>query len=233
MKKEKRLAVTIRDIYAPPLGFGWENLPTRYVKRQYLDIEDGLVTAPSGAVIGTGTLPNGRLALINDRGTVCAQWWSAKNEMVVVDPFDNRVFVVPSVDDLKCNAREMTSAQIDIKAARPLDLSSMWIDPAAGECGFDRDNLSIGEHHYYTDRLNGTVLLSLIEDMDGNYVVSRNSVLCRLLRYVDGDRFAFSDYHKKAIPGLLNDNGSLSDFARKILAWAECMTEEQREILSR
>ena len=221
MKKEKRLPVTIRDIYAPPLGFGWENLPTRYVKRQYLDIEDGLVTTPSGAVLGTGTLPNGRLALINDRGAVCAQWWSAKNEMVVVDPFDNR------------NAREMTSAQIDIQAAQPLDLSSMWTDPAAGECGFDRDDLSIGEHHYYTDRLNGTVLLSLIEDMDGNYVVSRNSVLCRLLRYVDGDRFAFSDYRKKAIPGLLNDNRDPSDFARKVLLWANSLTEEQREILSR
>ena len=233
MKKEKRLPVTIRDIYAPPLGFGWENLPTRYVKRQYLDIEDDLVTAPSGAVLGTGTLPNGRLVLINDRGTVCAQWWSARNEMVVVDPFDNRVFVVPSVDDLKCNAREMTSAQIDIKAARPLDLSIMWTDPAAGECGFDRDDLSIGEHHYYTDRLNGTVLLSLIEDMDGNYVVSRNSVLCRLLRYVDGDHFAFSDYRKKAIPGLLNDNRDPSDFARKVLLWANSLTEEQGEILSR
>ena len=68
---------------------------------------------------------------------------------------------------------------------------------------------------------------------DGNYVVSRNSVLCRLLRYVDGDRFAFSDYRKKAIPGLLNDNGGLSDFARKVLLWANNLTDEQREILSR
>lgn len=227
------MPVTIRDIYAPPLGFGWENLPTRYVKRQYLDLEDGLVTAPSGSVLGTGTLPNGRLALINDRGAVCAQWWSAKDEMVVVDPFDNRVFVVPSVDDLKCNAREMTSAQIDIQAARPLDLSIMWTDPVAGECGFDRDDLSIGEHHYYTDRLNGTVLLGLVEDVDGNYVVSRNSVLCRLLRYVDGDRFAFTDYWKKSGPSLLTDTGSLTDYARKILAWAQSLTPEQREILSR
>lgn len=227
------MAVTIRDIYAPPLGFGWENLPTRYVKRQYLPVEDSLVTTPSGAVLGTGTLPNGRLALINDRGAVCAQWWSAKDEMIVVDPFDNRVFIVPSVDALKCNAREMTSAQIDIQAARPLDLSIMWTDPAAGECGFDRDDLSIGEHHHYTDRLNGTVLLGLMEDADGNYVVSRNSVLCRLLRYVDGDRFAFSDYRKKAIPGLLNDNGGLSDFASKVLLWANNLTDEQREILSR
>lgn len=233
MKKEKRLPVTIRDIYAPPLGFGWENLPTRYARRQYLDIEDGLVTAPSGAVLGTGTLPNGRLALINDRGIVCAQWWSAKDEMLVIDPFGNKVFWVPSVDDLKCNAREMTSAHIDIQAARPLDLSIMWTDPVASECGFDRDDLSIGEHHFYTDRLNGSVLLGLIEDADGNYVVSRNSVLCRLLRYVDGDRFAFSDYRKKAIPGLLNGNEGLSDFARKVLLWAGNLTSEQREILSK
>nr|DAR75423.1 MAG TPA: hypothetical protein [Caudoviricetes sp.] len=227
------MAVTIRDIYAPVLGFGWENLPNRYTKRQYVGIEDGLVTTPSGAVLGTGTLPNGRLALLNDRGTVCAQWWSAKDEMVVVDPFDNQVFVVPSVEDLKCNAREMTSNVVDIEASRPLDLSIMWVDPETRECGFDRDDLSIGEHHHYTDRLNGTVLLSLVEDADGDYVVSRNSALCRLLRYVDGDRFAFSDYHKKAIPGLLNDNKGLSDFARRVLLWADTLADEQREILSK
>lgn len=227
------MAVSIRDIYAPVLGFGWENLPNRYTKRQYIDIENGLVTTPSGGVLGTGMLPSGRLCLLNDRGTVCSQWWSGQDEMTVVDPFDNQVFIVPSVDDLKCNAREMTSAQIDIQAARPLDLSIMWTDPTAGECGFDRDDLSIGEHHYFTDRLNGSVLLGLVEDVDGNYVVSRNSVLCRLLRYVDGDRFAFSDYHKRAIPGLLNANKGLSDFARKVLLWAGSLTDEQREILSR
>lgn len=232
MKKESILTITIRDIYAPVLGYGWENLPNRYNKRQYLDIEDGLVTTPSGAVMGTGTLPNGRLALLNDRGTVCAQWWSAKDEMVVVDPFDNRVFTVPSVDDLKCNAREMVSAHIDIKEAQPIDLLIMWTDPAQGECGFDQDDLSIGENHY-TDRLNGSVLLGLTQDEEGNYVVSRNSVLCRLLRYVDGDRFAFADYRKKSGPGLLTDSGALTDYARKILAWAESMSDEQREILSK
>lgn len=233
MNQEKPLAVTIRDIYAPPLGFGWENLPTRYVQRQYLDVENGLVTTPSGAVLGTGTLPNGRLALLNDRGSVCSQWWSGQDEMTVVDPFDGKVFVVPSVDDLKCNAREMTSQHINIKAARPLDLSTMWVDHETGECGFDRDQLRIGEHHHYTDRLNGTVLLGLVEDADGDYVVTRNSVLCRLLRYVDGDRFAFSDYRKRSIPGLLNDNGGLSDFARKVLLWADSLADVQREILSR
>jgi len=227
------MAVSIRDIYAPVLGFGWENLPNRYTRRQYIDIENGLVTTPRGGVLGTGTLPSGRLCLLNDRGNVCSQWWSGQDEMTVVDPFDNRVFVVPSANDLKCNAREMTSKVVDIEAARPLDLSIMWVDHETGECGFDRDDLSIGEHHHYTDRLNGTVLLSLVEDADGDYVVSRNSVLCRLLRYVDGDRFAFNDYHKKAIPGLLNDNKGLSDFAHKVLLWADTLADEQREILSR
>ena len=227
------MAVSIRDIYAPVLGFGWENLPNRYTKRQYIDIENGLVTTPSGGVLGTGTLPSGRLCLLNDRGTVCSQWWSGQDEMTVVDPFDNRVFVVPSANDLKCNAREMTSKVVDIEAAKPLDLSIMWVDHETGECGFDQDDLSIGEHHHYTDRLNGTVLLSLVEDADGDYVVSRNSVLCRLLRYVDGDRFAFNDYHKKAISGLLNDNMGLSDFAHKVLLWANNLTDEQQEILSR
>lgn len=226
------MAITIRDIYAPVLGYGWENLPTRYNKRQYLDIEDGLVTMPSGVVMGTGTLPNGRLALLNDRGTVCAQWWSGEDEMVVVDPFSNRVFTVPSTEDLKCNAREMVSAHIDIKKAQPLDLSIMWVDDITNECGFYSEDLYVGENHY-TDRLNGAVLLALTKDEDGNYVVGRNSVLCRLLRYVDGDRFAFTDYHKKSGPSLLTDSGSLTGYARKILAWAQSLAPEQREILSR
>lgn len=227
------MGVTIRDIYAPPLGFGWENLPTRYVKRQYLDIKDGLVTTPSGAVIGTGTLPNGRLALINDRGAVCAQWWSAKDEMVVVDPFDNRVFTVPSVEDLKCNAREMISAHINVADAKPLDLSIMWTDPVNNECGFDITDIPEPDELKYTYRLNGMSLLGLVNDGADNLVVSRTSVLCRLLRYKAGDRFAFQGYRKKNMPGLLNDSGGFSDFARKILAWSECMTPEQREILSK
>lgn len=226
------MAITIRDIYAPVLGYGWENLPNRYNKRQYLDIKDGLVTMPSGAVMGTGILPNGRLALLNDKGTVCAQWWSAVDEMAVVDPFDNKVFTVPSTEDLKCNAREMVSAHIDIKKARPIDLSIMWVDDITSECGFYAEDISVGENHY-TDRLNGSMLLTLTEDEDGNYVVGRNSILCRLLRYVDGDRFAFTDYRKKSGPGLLTDNGALTAYARKILAWAQSLTPEQREILSR
>lgn len=232
MKKENQLAITIRDIYAPVLGYGWENLPNRYNKRQYLDIEDGLVTMPSGAVMGTGTLPNGRLVLLNDKGSVCAQWWSGTDEMAVVDPFDNKVFTVPYTEDLKCNAREMVSQHIDIKKAQPIDLSIMWVDHIAGECGFYAEDISVGENHY-TDRLNGSVLLALTEDEDGNCVVGRNSILCRLLRYVDGDRFAFTDYRKKSGPSLLTDTGSLTDYARKILAWAQSLTPEQREILSR
>lgn len=152
------MAITIRDIYAPILGYGWENLPIRYNKRQYLDIEDGLVTMPSGVVMGTGTLPNGRLVLLNDRGSVCAQWWSGTDEMAVVDPFDNKVFTVPYTEDLKCNAREMVSAHIDIKKAQPIDLSIMWVDHIAGECGFYAEDISVGENHY-TDRLNGSTLL--------------------------------------------------------------------------
>ena len=226
------MAITIRDIYAPVLGFGWENLPTRYNKRRYLDIKDGLVTMPSGSVMGTGTLQNGRLTIINDKGLVCAQWWSSEDEMLAVDPFDNKVFTVPTTIDLKCNAREMVSAHIDIRKAQPIDLSIMWTDPVVRECGFYSEDLSFGENHY-TDRLNGSVLLGLTRDEDDNYVVGRNSVLCRLLRYVDGDRFAFTDYRKKSGPGLINDSGALSDYARKILAWAEGMSDEQREILSK
>ncbi len=226
------MPVTIRDIYAPPLGFGWENLPTRYVKRHYLDIKDGLITMPSGATMGAGKLPNGRLALINDRGLVCAQWWSGEDEMLVVDPFDNKVFTVPTTNDLKCNAREMVSAHIDIKKAQPIDLSIMWSDPTAGECGFYNEDLNVGEN-YYTDRLNGSTLLALTQDDDGNYIVGRNSILCRLLRYMSGDRFAFVDHQKKSGPGLLTDSGALTDYARKILAWAQSLTPEQRGILSR
>ena len=126
----------------------------------------------------------------------------------------------------------MVSAHIDIRKAQPIDLSIMWTDPVVGECGFYSEDLSFGESHY-TDRLNGSMLLGLTRDEDDNYVVGRNSILCRLLRYVDGDRFAFTDYHKKSGPSLINDSGALSDYARKILAWAEGMSDEQLGILSR
>lgn len=226
------MAVTIHDIYAPVLGFGWENLPTRYNNRRYLDIKDGLVTTPSGAVMGTGKLSDGSLRIINDKGLVCAQWWSSEDEMLAIDPFDNKAFTVPSTNDLKCNAREMVSAHIDIEKAEPIDLSSMWTDHAMCECGFYNEDLSVGENPY-TDRLNGSVLLALTQDEDGNHVVGRNSILCRLLRYVSGDRFAFIDYRNKSGPSLLTDKGELTGYARKILAWAQSLTPEQRGILSR
>ena len=226
------MAVNIREIYSPILGYGWENLPTDYAKRQYAPIEDGIVTTPGGVKLGTARLTNGNLRLINTSGTVCAQWWTGDSEMAVVDPFNNQVFTVPTTNDLKCNAREMVSAHIDIAKAQPLDLSNMWTDPAVGECGFYIEDLSLGENKY-TDRLNGSVLLALTPDEDGNYVVGRNSVLCRLLRYMSGDRFAFIDYRKKSGPSLLTDNNALTDYAHKILAWAQSLTTEQREILSR
>lgn len=227
------MPITIKEIYAPILGFGWENLPNRYVQREYLPIEDGLVTSPSGTVVGTGTLPGGKLRLLGDKGQVCAQRWTGQDEMLVVDPFDNRVFTVPSVEDLKCNAREMVSAHINIADAKPMDLSILWVDHVNNECGFDIADIPEPDEFKFIYRLNGMALLALINDGDDNMVVSRTSALCRLLRYKAGDRFAFQGYYKKNMPGLLNDSGSFSDFARKILAWSECMTREQREILSK
>lgn len=227
------MPVTIKEIYAPILGFGWENLPNRYVPREYLPIKDGLVTSPSGTVVGTGTLPGGKLRLLGDKGQVCAQRWTGQDEMLVVDPFDNRVFTVPSVEDLKCNAREMVSAHINVADAKPMDLSIMWTDDIAGECGFDVADIPEPDELRCTYRLNGMALLGLVNDGDDNLVVSRTSALCRLLRYKSGDRFAFQGYRKKNMPGLLNDNGGLSDFARKVLLWANNLTDEQREILSK
>ena len=225
------MAVTIHDIYAPTLGFGWENLPTRYTKRRYLDIEDGLVTMPSGIVMGTGKLPNGQLVIINDKGNVCAQRWSSEDEMLAVDPFSKRVFTVPTTNDLKCNAREMVSAHIDIEKARLIDLSIMWTDHTAGECGFYSEDLSVGENPYI-DRLNGSTLLGLTRDEAGNYVVGRDSILCRLVRYMSGGRFAFIDCRRKMTSSLLTDSGALTAYGRKILAWAQSLTPEQRQILS-
>lgn len=230
---EKKLPVTIKEIYAPILGYGWENLPNRYVHRGYLPVEDGLITTPSGAVVGTATLPGGKLRLVGDKGRVCAQRWTGQDESLVVDPFNNRPFIVPSVDDLKCNAREMTSLHINVANAKPMDLSIMWVDHENNECGFDIADIPEPDEFKFTYRLNGMCLLGLVNDGADNLVVSRTAALCRLLRYEAGDRFAFQGYKKLNMPGLLNDNGSLSDFAKKILLWAECMTEEQREILSK
>lgn len=46
------MGVSIKEIYSPILGYGWENLPTDYAKRQYAPIEDGVVTTPSGLNLG-------------------------------------------------------------------------------------------------------------------------------------------------------------------------------------
>ena len=164
-KREKKLPITIKEIYAPILGFGWENLPNRYVQREYLLVEDGLVTSPSGTVVGTGTLPGGKLRLLGDKGQVCAQRWTGQDEMLVVDPFDNRVFTVPSVEDLKCNAREMLSAHINVADAKPMDLSIMWTDNIAGECGFDVADIPEPDELRYTYRL--TVWPCLVWSMMG------------------------------------------------------------------
>lgn len=30
------MGVSVKEIYSPILGYGWENLPTNYAKRQYV-----------------------------------------------------------------------------------------------------------------------------------------------------------------------------------------------------
>lgn len=226
------MGITIRDIYAPILGFGWENLPTRYNKRRYLDIKDGLVTMPSGTVIGTGTLPNGRPTLINDRGLVCAQWWTGDNEMAVVDPFNNQVFTVPTLTDLKCNARELASKNIDPDATKPLDLSRMWVDHERNEVGFYRDDFPENISHY-TARLSGMSLLALKEDEDGNMVVLKTSALARLMRYMSGNTLAFLDYKWSRVPKIIDPRLGVTDFGYKVLGWAATMSPEHKEILSK
>ena len=133
------MGVSIKEIYSPILGYGWEDLPTDYIKRKYLPVENGIVTTPRGVKLGTARLTNGDLRLINTNGTVCAQWWTGDNEMAVVDPFSNQIFTVPTLTDLKCNARELVS-ELGINQ-RPIDLSLMWVDHDRSEVGLDRKSV--------------------------------------------------------------------------------------------
>lgn len=226
------MAVSIKEIYSPILGYGWEDLPSDYIKREYLPVEDGIVTAPSGVKLGTARLTNGDLRLINTSGTVCAQWWTADNEMAVVDPFNNRVFTVPTLTDLKCNARELVSKNIDLDTTKPLDLSLMWADPERNEVGFYRDDFPKNICPY-TARLSGMSLLALKEDEDGNMVVLRTSVLARLMRYLSGNTLAFLDYKWSRVPKIIDHHSGVTDFGYKVLGWAATMSPEHKEILSK
>ena len=226
------MAVSIREIYGPILGYGWENLPADYAKRQYVPIEDGIVTTPNGVKLGTASLANGDLRLINTNGTVCAQWWTADSEMAVVDPFSNRVFTVPTLTDLKCNARELVSKSIDLDAAKPLDLSLMWVDHDRNEVGFYRDDFPENICPY-SARLSGMSLLALKEDEDGNMVVLKTSALARLMRYVSGNTLAFLDYKGSRVPKIIDPRLGVTDFGYKVLGWAATMSPEHKEILSK
>lgn len=226
------MAVSIREIYAPILGYGWENLPADYTKRQYVPIEDSIVTTPSGVKLGTACLVNGDLRLINARGAVCAQWWTGDSEMAVVDPFNNQVFTVPTLTDLKCNARELVSKNIDPDAAKPIDLSLMWVDHDRNEVGFYRDDFPENINPY-TARLSGMGLLALKEDEDGNMVVLRTSALARLMRYISGNTLAFLDYKGSRVPKIIDPRLGVTDFGYKVLGWATTMSPEHKEILSK
>ena len=226
------MGVSIKEIYSPILGYGWENLPTDYAKRQYVPIEDGIVTTPSGVKLGTAFLANGELRLISTSGAVCAQWWTGDSEMAVVDPFSNRVFTVPTLTDLKCNARELVSKNIDLDAAMPIDLSLMWVDHDRNEVGFYRDDFA-EDISAYTARLSGMSLLALREDEDGNMVVLRTSALARLMRYVSGNTLAFLDYKWSRVPKIIDPRSGITGFGYKVLGWAATMSPEHKEILSK
>lgn len=226
------MGISIKEIYSPILGYGWENLPPNYTKRQYLPIKDGTITTPSGAKLGTAFLTNGDLRLINTNGTVCAQWWTANNEMAVVDPFNNQIFTVPTLTDLKCNAQELVSKNIDLNAAKPLDLSLMWVDHDRSEVGFYRDDFPENLCPY-TARLNGMALLALREDEDDNMIVLRTSALARLMRYLNGATLAFLDYKWSRVPKIIDPRLGVTNFGYKVLEWAATMTPEHKEILSK
>ena len=226
------MGVSTKEIYSPILGYGWEDLPSDYTKRRYLPVEDGIVTTPSGFKLGTAYLTNGDMRLINSSGAVCAQWWTGDTEMAVVDPFSNQVFTVPTLTDLKCNARELVSKNIDLDAAKPLDLSLMWVDHERNEVGFYRDDFP-ENFCPYTARLSGMSLLALKEDEDGNMVVLRTSALARLMRYLSGNTLAFLDYRGVRVPKIIDPSLGVTGFGYKILGWAATMSPEHKEILSK
>ena len=182
------MAASLAEIYSPLLWNLWRNLPEKFVKRVYLDVDaDGYFTTPGGDDGRARLYDDGSVHdFLNHKSRTVCQWWMSKKEMVVVDPFSKRLYVVPSYTDLHCNAKEIVQENLGDYNLTPIDLGQLWIDGTVGEVGFEGGDIDLDAPRMVR-RLTGAWLLDLQEeDETGDLVISPHSYLVKYLRFVNG-----------------------------------------------
>lgn len=226
------MAANIAEMYSPLLWNLWRNLPEKFVKRVYLDVNsDGSFTTPGG--------DSGRALLFEDGGvrnflnhqgrTVC-QWWLSKKEMVVVDPFSKRLFVVPSYTDLHCNAMELVKENLAGYDLAPIDLGQLWVDGTVGEVGFEGGYMDIDAPRMVR-RLTGAWLLDLKEDETGDLIVGPHSYLAKYMRFINGVSDTMPISKAKGWPSLVTKHGLLSKFGQTMAHWIRSLSPGAKEVL--
>lgn len=227
------MAAKTAEIYSPLLWNLWRNLPEKFVKRVYLDVNsDGSFITPGG--------DSGRALLFEDGGvrnflnhqgrTVC-QWWLSKDEMVVVDPFSKKLYVVPSYTDLHCNAMELVKENLGDYDLAPIDLGQMWVDGTVGEVGFEGGDIDLDAPRMVR-RLTGAWLLDLQEeDETGDLVISPHSYLVKYMRFVNGESTTMPLSKAKGWPSLVTKHGLLSKFGQTMAHWIRSLSQEAKEVL--
>ena len=226
------MAASLAEIYSPLLWNLWRNLPEKFVKRVYLDVDsDGYFTTPGGDGGRARLYENGSVQdFLNHQSRTVCQWWMSKKEMVVVDPFSKRLYVVPSYADLHCNAKEIVQENLGDYNLTPIDLGQLWIDEVEGEVGFEGGGV-------FTDaprmvrRLTGVHLLDLQKDEAGNLVVGPHSYLAKYIRFVNGVSEMMPLSKSKGWPSLVTKHGLLSKFGQTMAQWTRGLSPEAREVL--
>ena len=227
------MAASLAEIYSPLLWNLWRNLPEKFIKRVYLDVDsDGYFTTPGG--------DSGRAILFEDGGvrnflnhqgrTVC-QWWLSKKEMVAVDPFSKRLYVVPSYTDLHCNAMELVKENLADYDLAPIDLGQLWVDGTVGEVGFEGGDIALDTPRMVR-RLTGAWLLDLQQDEMGDLIVGPHSYLAKYMCFINGVSGMMPLSKAKGWPSLVTKHGLLSKFGQTMAHWIRSLSPEAREVLS-
>lgn len=226
------MATSIAEMYSPLLWNLWRNLPEKFVKRVYLDVdENGMFTTPGGnsgraLVFEDGSVRN----FLNHQAKTVCQWWMSKKEMVVVDPFSKRLFVVPSYADLHCNAKEIVQENLGDYDLTPINLGQLWVDGTVGEVGFEGGDIDLDTPRMVR-RLTGAWLLDLQQDEMGDLIVGPHSYLAKYMRFVNGVSGMMPLNKSKGWPSLVTKHGLLSKFGQTMAHWIRSLSPEAREVL--
>lgn len=226
------MAASIIEMYAPLLGHRWNSLPKEFVRRVYLDVDDqGSFTTPTGHYGRARLNQDGVQDFFNRQGQTVCQWWMSSEEMVVVDPFSKRLYVVPTYRDLHCNTKEIVEQNLGADYDLSLiDLGGLWVDEETGEVGLNGGDTSLNAPRMVR-RITGAVLLGLKEDEAGDLVVDRHSYLTKYTRFINGLTTTMPLSKTNGWPSLLTKGGNLSSFGLAMAKWAKNMSPEAKEVL--